>query len=71
MKSEIQNFLVNLLIVFLILTTTEYLHKFNFEVFRFDRLLKILPGLVFDSTCIGFIFICLILIKYRKNSKSN
>ena len=66
MKSEIQKFLVNLLIVFLILTITEYLLKFGFNVFSVQKLMEILPGKMIDFVSIALFFVILYLIKYRK-----
>lgn len=66
MKSEIQKFLVNLLIVFLILTITEYLLKFGFNVFSVQKLMEILPGKMIDFVFIALFFVILYLIKFRK-----
>jgi hypothetical protein len=66
MKIEIQKFLVNLLIVFLILTVTEYLLKFGFNVFSVQKLMEILPGKMIDFVFIALFFVILYLIKFRK-----
>ena len=70
MKSEIQKFLVNLLIVFLILTVTEYFLKFGFNLFHFQNLLEILPGKLIDFGFIAVFFVILYSIKFRKGNKS-
>ena len=66
MKSEIQKFLVNLLIVFLILTIAEYLLKFGFSVFSVQKLMEILPGKMIGFVFIALFFVILNLIKFRK-----
>ena len=73
MKSEIQKFLVNLLIVLFIVTITEYLLKFGFSAFRFQKLMEILPGKVIDFVSIALFFVILYFIKYRhkKQEKDN
>jgi hypothetical protein len=71
MKSEIQKFLINLLIVFLILTISEYLLKFGFNEFQFQKLLGILPGKMIDFVVIALFFVILHLIKFRKKKQEN
>jgi hypothetical protein len=66
MKKLIQKFLINLLIVFLILTITEYLLKFGFNVFSVQKLMEILPGKMIDFVFIALFFVILYLIRFRK-----
>lgn len=65
MKNKIQNLLINLIIVFLIVTIVEYLLKFGFNNLGFDQLMEIIPRLVIDFGLIALFFVVFYLLKFK------
>jgi len=47
------------------MTIVEYLLKFGFKEFNYQKVLKILPGMVLDFGVIALIFIIYYLMTYK------
>ena len=65
MRSKIQKFIISLTIFIFFMTIVEYLLKFGFKEFNYQKVLIILPGMVLDFGVIASIFIIYYLIKYK------
>ena len=65
MRSKIQKFMISLTIFIFFMTIVEYLLKFGFKEFNYQKVLKILPGMVLDFGVIALIFIIYYLMTYK------